>query len=587
MLILICNFWSLSVANNLLERANFFASRKLYRSIAFYLGTSWVVIEASNYFIHRFNYPDSLRDAFLILLSFGLLSVILFERMYHNDGKIISKILYYCLHGANFIAAFTLAAIVFEADKKSEISHFETSSEKISIAVLPFVDISPGNDNEWLGDGICDQIIDQLNLMQSIDVKSRSASFYFKNKEYGLVEIAEILGVTNILEGTVMKLDTVLRISVKLVDPTTGSQIWHQSFEKSFNDIFSIQSEIALSVANKIEAEISSTEEESLTSSPTKNTKAYEAFLKGKYHYNFLTPADNKRAHDYFETAIRLDSTLSVAYVYLGFTYNMFGGQWLELTPDEAYKKTRALATKALLINPELPIAEFLLANVYYFYDREHKKGLELAATAFINANNKEDMLWLYSAMLCMNKQADIAIGLLKNYIESNQTSAPAYQALGNAYIVNGEFKKVIKPCLKPLELNPQQLYSRYYIAEAYFAMQEYETSIKHWATLYKNVPAPVFLEGLIRSNFYAGNNEEAQQLFESLVKQSKTMPMHYILAKAYATFGNVDLAIENLEKAYSTRDVEMTAIWIEPALDPIRNEPRFKEILERFNFKD
>lgn len=564
--------------------SSFLKSRGLYQSIAFYLGSSWVIIEATNYFINRFNYPDYLSDIVLILLLFGLLSLIIHEWEQYRKQQNHSNRFYYTIQSAIALLAFTLAFFFFEGAKKKSVNSYAPSENEISIAVLPFEDLSPDKLNDWLAEGICDQIIDQLNLVESIDVKSRSASFYFKEKEYDLVQVADMLGVNHVVEGSVIMLDSVLKISVKLINPITGSQIWHQSFTKYFKDIFDIQSEIALTVASKIQSTISKDVVEKISHYPTSNAQAYENLMKGKYHYNLFTPIDNRRAHDYFKSAIELDSLMAEAYVFLGLTYNIYGGKWLGLSPDSAYVEVRNFAEKALNLNPELPIAEFLMANVIYFYDRDRSAGIELASHAFNNANNKDEMIHFYSIMLFMNKEVDKSIELLKAYLQKNSTSSFAYQALGNAYLVKREFKSVFEPCNKALELNPHLIQPKYYIAEAYFGLEDYQTSSKHWDTLYRNVPIPDFLEGLLRSKYYADQKEDAQELMEKLLEQAKIYPTSYNLAKAYATFGEIDSTMKYLERSFTSRDIELVELWRHPAFDPVRSNKKFKKFVQKYN---
>jgi TolB-like protein len=571
--------------------ASIFRNKDLYQKLFVYLGSSWVFLEASGYFLERYSFPDYYLELLIILLFFGLISLIINEVRKNQKENTPTPRFFSMLHGLNIIIGLLAASYFYTEAQKNDIQHVLQGEDRISVAILPFANTSPEGNFEWLGDGLCDQIIDHLNYIDAIDVKSRSASFYFKGKDFNPVQIANLLGVNTMLEGSVMVVDSTLRISVKLFNPLTGSQLWNETFDRVYKDILDIQSEIALAVAEKINANVTRDERERITSQSTNNLEAREAYMKGKYHYNLLTPLDNKRAKIYFEEAIGHDPGMAESYAYLGMTYNMFGGYWLGLTPDSAYVVVNQLASRALELQEDLALGHFLKANYLYFYQRDYTAGLETARKAFDMAENKEDIIWLYAAMLSMNKMPGESLKILHPYKEANPTSAQAYNAICLSTLVrdakNTEIpiEEIIASCKKALELDPTLLYAKYYIAELLFERQDYEAARKHYEELVSFYPAPHFVEGLFRTTYYAGDKSGAKALFDQLKAISGQVSIPYVMTRANATLGEVDQAIRMLEEAYAIKDIELVNIWFDSALDPLRNDPRFQEILSRLEY--
>ena len=588
--------WETSDWNPNFQSLKFFMSSfvtgKLYRALAVYLGSSWVLVEAASYFADRYSFPHYFVEMLMILLAFGLVSLIYSNWLIHVQKKETLSRKGIFVNVVNFIIALIVLYSFWRSEVDNDIQHYTgNDTEKISIAVLPFEDLSPEKNHEWLGNTISDRMIDQLALIQTIDVKSRSASFYFKGKDFNLVQIARLLKVNTVLEGSVLVIDSTIQVSVKLVNPISGSMIWNETFQRPYSKLMEFQAEVAIAVANRIGARISITEKKEVNKPLTENSKAYELYLMGRYHYNLLTVTDLNRAHDYFQKAIALDPDFAEAYAYLGMTYNIFGGYWLGLTPNKAYKEIEKLAEKALSINPDLPMAHFLKSQVIHFYDRNYKEGLKLAGEAYQMATNKEDMVWLYSLMLSINKKGDQAIEVLNEYIATNPTSPPAFQALCAANLIyyyrNPEVSidSLMAPCHECLELDSSMYYAKYYIAEGFFARREYEKAKEVYNDLVRMTPAPHFVEGLMRMNYYSGDTTTAMALFGQLEIMSKQITIPYVMARAYSTLGDFDKMILNLEKAYEIRDIEIVNLWLDGTLDPAREDPRFKEILSRMKY--
>lgn len=568
---------------------SFFKSRRLYRTIALYLGSSWVIIEATNYFTNRFSYPDYFVDILMIILSFGIISFI-FNEFNANKSKENEKNSFSIgVHGVILLVAVATAYFYSQNVVKNEIKHSRIDNKAISIAVFPFDNLGPDSTYHWMGEGICQQLINHLGNVKSIDVKSKSASFYFKGKDYNPVQIAGLLGINKMIDGSIMVLDSTYRITVNLSNPATGSLLWNETFEGKLNNVFDLQSQIALSITEKINAEVSTEEEEKIKNRLTNNSEAYELFMKGKYHFNLITPIDNMRANSYFKKAIELDEDFVMAHAYLGLTYDMFGGMWMGLMPDSAYQIIDNIANNINEIDKDNPMGMFLKSNVVFFYNRDYNKGIEIAREAYQKIDDKEDIIWFYVMMLTINRHANESITILEEYIAKNPTSALAYQGLCHARLIkkgrvtDTPMKYFYDPCLKCMELDPSIIYGKYYLAELHFMRQEYEESRKLWQELADSYPTSMWHKGIMRASYYLGDTTEATKYRDMvLMAADQGMASPIVMARMYSTLDEIDSVAKYLEIALQISDIEVAALWIEPAFDNVRDEQKFQEIASR-----
>lgn len=562
---------------------------KLIKSVAVYLGSSWVLLESVSFFINRFDYPRYYEELLMILLAFGLISFLVHS--YSETNKKVGRKYIVGMHVVNLMIVTSIILYHYQGAKYAYLQHKIEESNGLSIAVLPFKDLSPDKSNAWLGDALCSQMIDHLGSIQSIDVKSQSSSFYFKDKDFNPVQIANLIGVNNLVEGNMLIIDSMLQISVKLFNPLTGSQLWNETFSRPLDNLMQTQAEIALLVAEKIGAQLTSKEEKDINEPITNNPDAYQAFMQGKYHYYLVTLSDNKRAYDLFQKAIDLDPNLAEAYVYMAAVVRIFGGYWLGISPDSAFAKTKELYERALELKPGLPYGLFMKSNYMYFYERDYAGGLELAKRAYELADNKDDIIWMYAQMLGINKKSEESLRILNEYLQKNPTSAKAHQGRCMANVhhsgrdLSVPIDSLLTDCYKAMELNPSMVYSKYYMAEFYFMRGYYKESNELFQELYNLTPVVHFTEGLFRTHYYLDEIEIAERYLIELYRHHSQYKIPYRLAAVYATINNIDSVVYYLNEALTYRDIEIVAVWNEPAFDPVRKMPAFKEILAQLDY--
>jgi tetratricopeptide (TPR) repeat protein len=202
---------------------------------------------------------------------------------------------------------------------------------------------------------------------------------------------------------------------------------------------------------------------------------------------------------------------------------------------------------------------------------------------------DKEDIIWLYVLMFAINKQSDNSIAILEDYIAKNPTSAQAYQGMCNARlmakgrVMDTPIEYFYEPCFKCMELDPSMIYGKYYLAELHFMRSEFEESRQFWQELAEVAPIPMFFEGIMRSSYYLGDTATAMQYYDRLMmmaEQGIVSPI--VMSRIYSTLDNIDSVAKYLDLAFEVNDIELVALWNEPALDRVRDEPKFQEILKR-----
>jgi TolB-like protein len=249
-----------------------------------------------------------------------------------------------------------------ESKKVEAIGEKETSSP--SIAVLPFVDMSPQKDQEYFCDGIAEELINALTNIQELRVVARTSAFLFKGEKLDVREIGKKLNVQTVLEGSVRKAANRLRITAQLVNVPDGYHLWSQKYDRDMEDIFAIQDEISLAIVDKLKIKLLGDEKKALVKRHTDNLEAYNLYLKGRYFWNKMNPGGFEKAIENFEQAIEKDPNYALAYTGLADSY-MWSSFWGNLPPRQTYPKAREAVKKAIEIDDTLGEAHASLASIH------------------------------------------------------------------------------------------------------------------------------------------------------------------------------------------------------------------------------
>jgi TolB-like protein/Tfp pilus assembly protein PilF len=458
-------------------------------------------------------------------------------------------------------------------------------SEK-SIAVLPFENLSGDPNNAYFTEGIQEEILTRLSKIADLKVISRTSTQHFKSSPDNLSQIAQRLGVTNILEGSVQKAANQVRVSVQLINATTDAHLWAESFDRELTDIFKVESDIAKNIAEALQATLTGSEKQAIAKHPTANPEAYELYLKGRFFWNKRTGADLRRAIDYFSQAIENDPKYAQAYSGLADCYSSlgFGFDVGSLAPKEAMRKAKAAALKALEMDDTLAEAHTSLAFTKLNYDwdwsgaeREFKRAIEL------NPNYDNAHHW-YSHYFTAMGQTEESLAESKRALELDQLGLIMNEHLGWHYFYARQYDLAIEQFRKTLEMDPNYGLTHWYLGMAYEQKAKYVEALAELQKGKDLLKENVGVEADLGHTYaVSGNREEAQKVMDELEELSKQRYVSsYHIALIYTGLGEKDRAFEWLEKAYEERSDLLVYLKVEPRLDRLRSDPRFTRLLHR-----
>ena len=446
------------------------------------------------------------------------------------------------------IAAISFALTITAVAAYFLFSKWNTKSETVidkSIAVLPFVDMSAERNQEYLGDGLAEDIITALSGIKDLKVIGRTSSFQFKGEKIDLREVGQKLSVSTVLEGSIMKSGNKLRITAQLINVNDGTHIWSERFDRSSDDLFAVHDEISKMISEKMK--VTMLGNETNIKQPTKSMDAYNAFVQGRFFYESnIDTSGTTKAIDAFKEAIRLDSSFALPWTYLSMCY------WRKSPTFKApyYKEAKAAAEKALELDPSLSIAVINMAEIL-------ETGFDLA-TAY-------DKI-----------QLALRLDPENPYVLRNA---------GRFYTMLGRQAESITFCKQALQNDPIQRTAMMYLASAYFYAGDFtnaqataELYEKNWngnnlkyikllCQLENNQPisdASEYPEVEILLKFKAGNRAEALTLCEKLAREHGH-DRAYSIARAYAYGNENEKSLSWLERAWSNGERRFGFIKVDP----------------------
>jgi TolB-like protein/Tfp pilus assembly protein PilF len=452
----------------------------------------------------------------------------------------------------------------------------ETSVEPDhSIAVLPFVNMSDDAGNEYFADGLAEELLNMLVKIPGLRVAARTSSFSFKNKDLKISEIAGQLNVNYILEGSVRKSGDKVRITAQLIKADEGYHLWSESFDRTLNDIFKVQDEIATMVAQALKVSL-------LGNSLTKrmiDPKAYVLYLKGRHFLTLSSAGDLRRAEEFLLQAVELDTEYAEAWAYLAMCY-FWQISSSAKTRGEGVPLAMNAIERAKSIDPDLGIAWGV-----YSYLKNHLDWDWSVAQAAINKahelepNNNLIRRWRASTAHTLGK-LDEAIELYEQAILNDPLSMGLYSALGNIYMKVHRYDEAIETFEKQAELDPTYYWVYFNLGKSFLLKGDSERALLE----IKKNPENVFrIVGLVMAYSTLGREAEAEiELQRLIIDYVENNPVW--IAEAYSWRGQNDEAFDWLEMAYMQRDISLTYMLGNNVLNSLNDDPRWTDLLNRMN---
>ena len=459
-----------------------------------------------------------------------------------------------------------------------------------SIAVMPFVNESGSVDVEYLSDGMTETLINSLSQIPELSVKARSSVFRYKGKDIDPQQIGNELSVQAILSGRVLQRGDNISLNLELVDVKTGNQIWGEQYNRKTADLVVLQSEIARDVSNKLQKKLAVATAQNLAKKPTTDSEAYQLYLKGLFHWNKRTAEELKKAIEYFNQAKEKDPSFALAYAGLAVTYSVLPNNWAITKQEikETNLKAKAAALKALELDNTLAEAHTVLAiekiDEWDFVgaENEYKRAIEL------NPNYATAHQW-YSELLARLGRHDEAVVEIKKAYELDPFSPAVNMSLGMRYLEGKRYDEAIAQFKKTIEMSLDYSAAHLFLGSAYFEKGMYEefiASISKARVLVK-LDTPESAERKSAELRQALKTEGAKGYWRKTLEYEleyyeKGVGSPAFVAGSYARLGEKEKAFEWLEKAYAERDSYLIYLKTNGDFDPLRFDPRFKDLLRR-----
>ena len=464
------------------------------------------------------------------------------------------------------------------------------NEQQKSIAVLPFVNMSGDDENEYFSDGLTEELLNMLAKVDDLRVSSRTSSFAFKGKDSSLPSVARELNVANILEGSVRKSGTTVRITAQLIDVETDSHLWSETYDRKLDDIFAIQDEIAQAVVDALKVQLLEPGEASPKAPRETNTDAYLLYLRGRHTYDLARDMDDNdlvsRAIDQFESVLELDPDYALAYAGLADAYGRqsISGQ---LSSQEGYERSREMAEKALAIDPDLVEALLALADIQLEYDwdmeaaeRSYRRALEIRPS-------DAEGLRTYGYFLSSDGRFDEAIDYYHKALEVDPKQLRAYFGLGITLVFAGRFDE-LPQLTEKLAAHRDEKFMEMWNWKMKLLSLRYQD---RYAELIEILPEEPESFGDMAdaaiAYYHTGDKERAGGYLDQLIVVANEQSDEFsAVAAVLVQMDQPDLAMEYLEKALQTREINFSFIRNDPDLRPLHNDPRFLELLERAGIK-
>ncbi len=579
--------------------------RNVIKATMAYVVVAWVLIQVFTNILPVFQAPPWVLKVLMILLAIGLPVWIVFSWVYDvtpeglkrtDTGAADPTLTATTNKRLNVLILVVLVIAVilqlFDRSKSEPIPEKEVvtvseSNRENSIAVLPFLDMSPNKDQEYYSDGIAVDILNALCKYRTLKVVGRTSSFSFKGKDEDILSIGKKLKVNNILEGSVQKQNEQVKISIQLIDATNGYTLFSETYTDKVENIFDLQTRIAREIAEKIESEFALTQNE-VHDRQQINPRAYEAFLRGKLQF-VNGPLNMKRqevltAKRYFEAALKIEPDYAEASSYLSLIY--FNLSDWAISGKEVKQRRVALDSANLLAKrahelDSLSPGAHLAMGSYYFHDYDWLMAEKEKRRAVALNPGGADEKFILSSFLSQFGDPDEAIALSREALQLSPMDPAAELSYIHDLTLGKKFKEGIAACEKLIAENRMLEGAYLFLFMCHVGSKEYEKAGKAWSE-WLQLQGQEDYARLFRENDF-------QTAVKTTLAQNEVQPLSFLdrsiyLASFNAYLQNRDETIRYLEEVYRKKDPQIS--WMRmPRFDFLRDDPKFQQLYEKAGF--
>jgi len=475
------------------------------------------------------------------------------------------------------------------ASSASAVSGTAGTRPDLSIAVLPFINRSRGEEDEYFSDGLADELLSVLSKVRGLRVAARASSFQFKGTSEDVAVIGEKLNVATLLDGSVRKAGNRVRISVQLVQASDRVQLWSETYDRSLDDIFAVQDDIAQSVVKELRTTLLGDASDSgardraqadVAGAPRghgTNPEAHRLYLQGKYFVERLSEEDTTKGLRFLNDAVALDSTHAAAWTEIGRAYTNLGGYGWQ-TPAVAFRQARDAVQRALEIEPGMAEAYVRLATIQRNYDWDWKGAEASTRRAVELAPGNAEVLRARAGLAHALNRLEEAEGYLQRAIEQDPLHVGGHFALGQVYRSMDRAADAERCFWKAIELVPQRISTRFVLG---IVIAKEGRDAEAMALINQEPAEWGRLTALALAHHLAGRKAESDRALEQL-KAKYSVEAAYQIAAVHAARGDSDEAFHWLERSIIERDAGLAQLLSEPTFRSIHADPRWRATLEK-----
>ncbi len=485
-----------------------------------------------------------------------------------------------------FIIVFlALAILLLFVDRfrlrseKNETTIALVAKPEKSIAVLPFSDMSSNNQQGYFADGLAEEVLNSLVKINELQVTSRTSAFSFKNKGIGLAKIAKTLHVAYILEGSVRSQDSIIRVSVNLVETKGDNSIWSHTWEKELKNIFKIQNEIAEAIAENLQLRIL---DKIIPKVKESNTDAYALFLKGRYIYqNNSNEESLLQSEKLLKQSLAIDSTYVAALIVLGNNYHSQNNYGI-IDFEKGKELTYQVAERAIKADSTYAETYAFMSLLSLEYENDIGKAGKLANKALLLEPNNITALHRASEVAFLQGRIEDAIAIHKKVLAMDPVNASNYYSMANTYYMAKKLNEAEINIKESVRLDPDQNVAYSLYALILMRQKRYNEALE----IIKKEPLEGFrlhIEAMIYD--FLGDTEKSDAALEKLINEYQNS-WSYQIAGTYAVLKDEEKMYYWLEKARTYNDLGLIELPNEPMFEPYRNQVRFKDFMKKLGYK-
>jgi TolB-like protein/Flp pilus assembly protein TadD len=589
-----------------MSQGNFFAElkrRNVYKVAVAYAVVGWVIAQIATQIFPFLEIPNWVVRLVIVLIAIGFPIALVIAWAFEATPEGIKRtedvdpaaaakqakkhawIYVVIIGGAISAALFFLGRYTAAPRQDASAARTEaaTLSQK-SIAVLPFDNLSRDPDNAFFAEGVQDEILTRLAKVADLKVIARTSTAKFKSAPENLPDIAKQLGALNILEGSVQKVNDQVRVNVQLINALTNAHLWAEIYDRKLSDIFAVQSDIAKTVADTLQAKLTGSEKQMIAAQATSDTTAYELYHKGRALWEKRTGDNIPKAIVFYEQAIAHDPNYALAYAGLSSAY-ILSPFYAGADRRDTSPKAKEAALKALRLDPNLSEAHLALGKVLFFSEidlagaaREYKRAIEL------KPNDAAAHHWFGNDTLAALGQFEEAIAEGKRAVELDPLSIVINADLGATFYYARRYDESVRQLRKTLEIDPTSFYAHYSLGFVLQVSGDLSGAIAEYEKAKQVGDNPLVSTLCAAAKAQAGDKDAAQRMLSELDKISQHHEvLGYWRALLYLSLNNKNEALRWLEQSYEERDgSNINWIKVDPLLDSLRGDPRFEALVQK-----